>query len=161
MNIEQRLAELGIELPQPPDPVANYIGWRRAGDLLFLGGVVPNVDGVQKYVGKVGSDLTVQEGYEAARLCALNHLAILKRALGDLDRVRHFVKMVGYINAAPGFTDMPDVLNGASDLFVEVFGEAGRHSRAALGVASLHLDFPVETELTVLISPDRETTGNG
>lgn len=159
MRIEQRLAELGIELPKPPDPVANYIGWRRVGDLLFLGGVVPNVNGVQKYAGKVGSDLTLQDGYQAARLCALNHLAILKAALGDLDRVQYFVKMIGYINAAPGFTDMPDVLNGASDLFVEVFGEAGRHSRAALGVASLHLDFPVETELTVLATPDGEVTG--
>jgi|SRR5580692_5171339 enamine deaminase RidA (YjgF/YER057c/UK114 family) len=153
MRVEQRLAELGLELPQPPDPVGNYIGWRRAGDLLFMGGVVSNINGEQKYAGKVGSDLTLEEGYAAARLCAMNHLAILKDALGDLDRVEHFVKMVGYINAAAGFTEMPKVLNGASDLFVSVFGDAGRHCRLALGVAELDVNFPVETELTVLVSP--------
>ena len=153
MRVENRLAELGLELPRTPIPVGHYLGYRQVGDLLFLGGVVANPNGEQRFEGKVGAEVTLEEGIEAARLCALNHLAILSDALGDLDRVDYLVKLVGYVNAAPGFTDMPKVLNGASDLFIEVFGEAGRHARAALGVASLGREHPVETELIVRIHP--------
>ncbi|MHB8620178.1 MAG: RidA family protein [Chloroflexota bacterium] len=152
MRVEKRLAELGLTLPNPPEPVANYVGWTQAGDLLFLGGVSNRWNGELKYVGKVGSTLSEAEAYQAARLNALNHLATLKAALGDLDRVARVLKLVGYINAAPGFNRLPAVLNGASDLLVEVLGEAGRHVRLALGAAELNADIPVETEMTVLVT---------
>src|SRR5579862_4580552 len=148
MRIEQRLAELGLELPEPPRPVANYVSWTQADNILFLGGVSNRWNGELRYVGKVGGQITPEDGYQAARLCALNHIAILKTALGNLDRVKRILKMVGYINAAPGFNQLPKVLNGASDLLVEVFGDAGRHARLAIGVAELNADIPVETELT-------------
>ncbi|HLY64000.1 MAG TPA: RidA family protein [Chloroflexota bacterium] len=151
MRIEQRLAELGLELPEPPRPVANYVSWTQADNILFLGGVSNRWNGELRYVGKVGGQITPEDGYQAARLCALNHIAILKTALGNLDRVKRILKMVGYINAAPGFNQLPKVLNGASDLLVEVFGDAGRHARLAIGVAELNADIPVETELTVLV----------
>jgi enamine deaminase RidA (YjgF/YER057c/UK114 family) len=151
MRIEGRLKDLGLELPNPPQPVANYVSWTQANDVLFLGGVSNRWNGELKYTGKVGAQLTIEDGYQAARLCALNHIAILKAALGDLDRVRRVLKMVGYINAAPGFNQLPAVLNGASDLLVEAFGEAGRHARLAIGVAELNADIPVETELTVQV----------
>jgi len=150
MRIEARLKELGLELPDPPQPVANYVSWTQADNVLFLGGVSNRWNGELRYTGKVGSQLTLDDGYQAARLCAFNHIAILKSALGDLDRVRRILKLVGYINAAPGFNQLPKVLNGASDLLVEVFGDAGRHARLALGVSELNADIPVETEMTVL-----------
>jgi enamine deaminase RidA (YjgF/YER057c/UK114 family) len=153
MDIEHRLQELGIELPPPPQPVGNYIGAVQAGDLVFLGGVSNRVRGVLKYQGKLGRDLTLEQGYDAARMAAINHLAILKDFLGDLDRVERIVKLVGHINCAPGFNKLPPVLNGASDLLVEVFGDRGRHSRLALGAAELNDDIPVETELIVQVRP--------
>src|SRR5829696_124977 len=133
MKIEARLAELGIELPPAPQPVGNYIAAVQVGSVLYLGGVSNRVLGVLKYQGKVGSDLTLEQGYDAARMCAINHLAVMKEFLGDLDRVERMVKLVGHINCAPGFNQLPPVLNGASDLLVEVFGEQGRHARLALG----------------------------
>ena len=151
MHVEQRLRDLGLELPNPPQPVANYVSWTQANDVMFLGGVSNRWNGELRYVGKVGSRLSLDDGYQAARLCALNHIAILKSALGDLDRVARILKMVGYINAAPGFNQLPSVLNGASDLLVEVFGDKGRHARLAIGVAELNADIPVETELTVQV----------
>lgn len=153
MRVEERLKQLGLELPNPPQPVANYVGWTQAGELLFLGGVSNRWNGELKYTGKVGSTLSIEDGYQAARLCALNHLAILKSALGDLDRVKRILRMVGYINAAPGFNQLPKVLNGASDVLVEVLADAGRHARLAIGVSELNADIPVETEMTVLIEP--------
>ncbi|MEA2639135.1 MAG: hypothetical protein QOF51_529, partial [Chloroflexota bacterium] len=147
MRIEQRLKDLGIELPPAPQPVANYIGAVQVGDLVFLGGVSNRTAGVLKYQGKVGREVSAEEGYDAARMCAINHLAILKDFLGDLDRVERIVKLVGHINCAPGFNALPPVLNGASDLLVEVFGENGRHTRLALGASELASDIPVETEL--------------
>ena len=149
MRIEQRLVELGIELPPPPQPVANYVGAVQTGNLVFLSGVSNRVKGVLKYQGKLGRELTVEQGYDAARMAAINHLAILKDLLGDLDRVQRIVKLVGHINCAPGFNTLPPVLNGASDLLVEVFGERGRHARLALGASELSSDIPVETELIV------------
>src|SRR5262245_24810413 len=151
MEIEKKLAELGIELPNPPQPVANYVGWVQVGDLLFIGGVSNRWNGELKYQGKVGSDLTIEQAYDAARLCGLNHLALIKAALGDLDRVERIVKLVVYVNSAPGFNQQPKVANGESDLLVEVFGDRGRHARLALGVAELNVDIPVETEITVQV----------
>lgn len=151
MEIEKRLKELGYELPNPPVPAANYIGYVRVGNLLFIGGNIGRIDGVLKYRGKVGDRVTLDQGYEAARNCALNHLAIMKAALGDLDKVERIVKVLGYVNVAPGFTDMPKVINGESDLLVQIFGAKGQHTRAAVGVASLSNDSPVETEVTVQV----------
>lgn len=152
MEIENKLKALGIELPNPPTPAANYIGYVRVGNLLFIGGNIGRIDGVIKYRGKVGAEISVEQGYDAARNCALNHLAIMKAALGDLDKVERIVKVLGYVNVAPGFVDMPKVVNGESDLLVQVFGEKGQHTRAAIGVASLSQDAPVENEITVQVN---------
>ena len=158
--IEERLAALGIELPPPPEPVGNYIGAVQVGDLVFLGGVSNRVRGVLKYRGKLGRDLTVEQGYDAARMAAINHLAVLKSFLGDLDRVDRIVKVVGHINCAPGFNKLPPVLNGASDLLVEVFGQNGRHTRLALGASELNDDIPVETEMIVQVRPPTVSYGD-
>jgi enamine deaminase RidA (YjgF/YER057c/UK114 family) len=151
MEIETKLKELGYELPNPPVPAANYIGYVRVGSLLFVGGNIGRINGVLKYRGKVGDAVTLEQAYEMARNCALNHLAIMKAALGDLDRVERIVKVLGYVNVAPGFMDMPKVVNGESDLLVQLWGERGRHTRAAIGVASLSQDSPVENEITVQV----------
>jgi enamine deaminase RidA (YjgF/YER057c/UK114 family) len=151
MEIERKLKELGCELPSPPVPAANYIGYVRVGNLLFIGGNIGRINGTLKYRGKVGAEVTLEQAYEAARNCALNHLATMKAALGDLDRVERIVKVLAYINAAPGFTDMPKVANGESDLLVQLWGERGQHTRAAVGVASLSQNAPVETEVTVQV----------
>ena len=151
MEIENKLRALGFGLPDPPLPAANYIGYVRVGNLLFVGGNIGRINGELKYAGKVGATVTLEQAYEAARNCALNHLAIIKAALGDLDKVERIVKVLGYVNVAPGFTDMPQVVNGESDLLVQLWGERGQHTRAAVGVASLSKDSPVETEVTVQI----------
>lgn len=152
---EKRLKEIGIVLPRPPKPVGNYIPGVVVGNILYLSGTLGTVpdendDDVLPYVGKVGSDLTIEEGYASARLMAINHLALMKAALGDLDRIKRVVKMVGYITCAPGFTQPHLVLNGASDLFVALWGqENGRHARAALTQHELGFNAPVEAELTL------------
>ena len=151
MKIENKLKELGYELPKPPVPAANYIGYVRAGNLLFIGGNIGRINGVIQFRGKVGDTVSLEQAYEAARNCALNHLAITKAALGDLDRVERIVKVLGYVNVAPGFTDMPKVVNGESDLLVQLWGERGQHTRAAVGVAALSQNAPVETEVTLLV----------
>ncbi len=151
MEIEKKLKAMGLELPEPPTPNANYIGFVRVGNLLIIGGNIGRINGVLKYRGKVGAAVTLEQGYDAARNCALNHLAIMKGALGDLDRVERIVKVLGYVNVAPGFTDMPKVVNGESDLLVSLWGEKGQHTRAAVGVSSLSLDSPVETEIIVQV----------
>lgn len=151
MEIEKRLRELGYQLPNPPVPAANYIGSVRVGNILFVGGNIGRINGSLKYRGKVGEAVSLEQAYDAARNCALNHLAIIKAALGDLDQVERIVKVLGYVNVAPGFDQMPKVVNGESDLLVELWGERGQHSRAAVGVASLSQDAPVETEMIVQI----------
>lgn len=147
MSYESRLSELGIQLPAPPQPVATYIPAVRAGDLLFLSGVVPFRDGQLALVGKLGTDLTVEQGYEAARIALLNALAIVRKELGTLDRVKKVVRMVGHVASADGFVQQPAVVNGASDLLVKIFDEAGRHARVAVGAAALPLNAPVELEI--------------
>jgi enamine deaminase RidA (YjgF/YER057c/UK114 family) len=151
VEIEAKLNKMGLELPNPPAPAANYIGCVRVGNLLFVGGNIGRINGQLKYVGKVGEAITLEQAYEAARNCALNHLAIIKAAIGDLDKVERIVKVLGYVNVAPGFNDMPKVVNGESDLLVQLWGERGQHARAAVGVASLSREAPVETEVIVEI----------
>ena len=153
MHYEEKLKELGLTLPAPPKPVANYVPAVRVGDLLFLSGVLPSRDGQLIVTGKLGESLTVEQGMEAARVSVLNGLSIIRSQAGSLDRVKQIVKMVGYIASAPGFTDQPQVLNGASDLLVSVFGEAGRHARVAVGAAELPREAPVEIELIVQVFP--------
>lgn len=152
MSFEQKLKELGLELPAPPKPVATYVPACRVGELLFVSGVLPSRDGKLVLVGKLGKELGVKEGYEAARLAVLNALAIIRQELGTLDQVKQIVRMTGYVASAEGFTEQPAVVNGASDLLVDVFGEAGRHARLALGAAELPLRAPVELELIVHVS---------
>lgn len=149
MSYENKLRELGLTLPAPPKPVANYVPAVRSGNLLFLSGVLPSREGQLVMTGKLGGNLTVEQGVEAARVAVLNGLSIVRREAGLLDRVKRIVKMVGYIASAPDFTDQPQVLNGASDLLVSVFGEAGRHARVAVGAAELPRMAPVEIELIV------------
>jgi len=151
MEIENKLKELGYELPNPPTPAANYIGYVQVGNMLYIGGNIGRINGVIKYRGKVGAEVTLEQAYDAARNCALNHLATMEAALGDLDKVERIVKVLSYINVAPGFTELPKVANGESDLLVQLFGERGRHTRAAIGVASLSQDAPVENEVTVQV----------
>jgi len=151
MEIEKKLQALGFKLPNPPVPAANYIGYVRVGNLLFVGGNIGRINGELKYAGKVGDKVTLEQAYEMARHCALNHLAIIKAALGDLDNAERIVKVPGYVHLAPGCTDMPKVMNGESDLLVQLWGERGQHARAAVGVASLSGEAPVETEVIVQI----------
>ncbi len=147
---EDKLAQLGVTLPDSPSPIANYVPAVRTGNLLFLSGVGPAAKPDGKVpAGKVGSDLTVEEGYEAARLVGINLLARLKAELGDLDRVSRVVKLLSMVNSAPDFTQPPAVANGCSDLLVEVFGEKGRHARSAVGMAALPNNIPVEIEMIV------------
>jgi enamine deaminase RidA (YjgF/YER057c/UK114 family) len=151
MSIESRLKELGIALPTAPKPVANYIPAVRAGELLFTSGVLPMKEGNLAFEGKLGKELTVERGQEAARLAVLNALSVVKQELGSLDKVARIVRLTGHVASAPGFVQQPGVLNGASDLLVAIFGEAGRHTRAALGAAELPLNSPIELELIVQV----------
>jgi enamine deaminase RidA (YjgF/YER057c/UK114 family) len=147
----ERLRELGLTLPTVAAPAGAYVPARRAGSLVFTAGQVPFVDGVLAATGKVGAEVTPEQGYELARTCALNALAAVDGLVG-LDAVAGVVKVVGFVASAPGFTGQPGVVNGASELLGAVFGEAGRHARSAVGVAELPLGAPVEVELVVEIS---------
>lgn len=147
MSIESKLKELGISLPEPPRPVATYDPAARSGHLLFISGQLPFVDGKLTKVGKLGSQFTVEEGQEAARRATLNALAIAKQQLGTLDKVSRVVRLGVHVASANGFTDQSRVANGASELLMNVFGDAGRHARLALGAAELPLGAPVEIEL--------------
>lgn len=151
MTFEQRLNESNLELPAPPTPLANYVPVVRVGDLLFLSGVLPSRDGQLIMTGKLGRELTVEQGAEAARVAVLNALSIIRNETGSLDVVKQIVKMVGHVASDSGFIDQPRVLNGASDLLVALFGDAGRHARVAVGAAELPRNAPVEIELIVQI----------
>ena len=146
-RVDDRLRERSIELPQPSKPGANYVPWVRSGGLLFLTGQLSQWNGERRYIGKLGREFGVEEGQAAARLCALNLIAHVRDALGgDLDRVVRCVRVAGFVNSMPDFVQQSQVLNGASDVFVDVFGEAGRHTRMAVGVAVLPYDVAVEVE---------------
>jgi enamine deaminase RidA (YjgF/YER057c/UK114 family) len=150
---EARLAELGISLPSPPAPVASYVPHVAYGNLVFVSGQVTFSPEGLKYTGVVGGDLSVEDGKEAARLCAINVIAQLKAACGgNLDRVKRIVKLTVFVNAAPGFTQHPEVANGASDLLVEVFGDSGKHARSAVGAGSLPRKVATEVEAIVEIA---------
>lgn len=146
---EARLKELGITLPSPPQPVANYVNGVRTGNLIFLAGKGPRYADGREITGKLGQDVTLEQGYEGARLTAINQLAVLKSMLGDLNKVKRIVKVLGMVNSDPDFVDQPKVINGFSDLMAEVFGHKGKHARAAVGMASLPRGQAVEIELVV------------
>ena len=152
MDAERRLTELGIVLPKAAAPVGAYLKAVRSGDLLFLSGHGPHQDGVVPFKGKVGRDLSLEEGYVAARLTMLNCLTTIRNELDTLDRVRRVVKVLGFVNSAPGFTDQPKVINGGSELLIELFGDAGKHARSAVGIAELPGDIAVEIEMVVEIA---------
>lgn len=147
MNPEAKLLQLGIHLPTPPVPLAAYVGFVRTGNLITIAGQLPMRDGKLAYVGKLGASINEDDGRTAARLCCINALAQLRAAVGTLDKVRQIVRLDGYVASATGFTNQPAVLNGASEFLLEVFGEKGRHARAAVGVAELPLGAAVEIVL--------------
>ena len=148
-DVEERIKELGIVLPEAGNPVANYVNAVRTGNLIFLAGKGPKNSDGEYITGQVGVDLSIEEAYEAARLTGIQQLAVLKAELGDLNKVVRTVKVLGMVNAPSGFTDQPEVINGFSDLMVEVFGERGKHARAAVGMGSLPRNIACEIELIV------------
>ncbi|WP_062210840.1 RidA family protein [Streptomyces sp. NBRC 109706] len=148
-GVEERLAGLGLALPPVVPPVAAYVPAVASGNYVYTSGQVPLVDGELPVAGKVGAEVTPEQAKDLARICALNALAAVKSVAGDLDRVARVVKVLGFVASAPGFTGQPQVINGASELLGEVFGERGRHARSAVGVAVLPLDAPVEVEVQV------------
>jgi enamine deaminase RidA (YjgF/YER057c/UK114 family) len=148
-DAEAKLKEKGIVLPAAQKPVANYVNAVRVGNLLFLAGKGPTKPDGTNITGKVGKDLTIEQGYEAARLTAINHLAVLKAELGDLNKVKRIVKVLGMVNCTEDFKDQPKVINGYSDLMVEIFGEKGKHARSAVGMYALPLNTAVEVEVIV------------
>jgi len=149
---EAKLKELGIELSTPSAPVANYVNAVRSGNLVFLAGKGPLKADGENITGKVGDDLTIEEGYEAARITGINQLSVLKAELGNLNRVKRVVKVKGMVNCTPDFADQPKVVNGYSDLMVEVFGERGKHARAAVGMGSLPGNIAIEVEMIVEVT---------
>lgn len=148
---EQKLKDLGITLPTPKEPVANYVNVVQAGNLLFLAGKGPSRPDGTDVTGKLGSELTVEQGYEAARLVAINHIAVLKAHLGDLGKVKRIVKVLGMVNSHSDFTNQPKVMNGYSDLMVAVFGERGKHARSSVGMNALPNNIAVEVEVIVQV----------
>jgi enamine deaminase RidA (YjgF/YER057c/UK114 family) len=149
MRIEKKLAALGLELPEPPVPVGNYLPAARAGNLVFTSGQTARINGVRRYVGVVGQEVSQAGAYFSARDATLNCLACVKQAVGSLDRVKRVVKVMGFVNAGREFDHQPAAINGASDLLVQLFGEAGRHARSAIGLSSLPSNVSVEIELIV------------
>jgi enamine deaminase RidA (YjgF/YER057c/UK114 family) len=154
-RVEDRLAELGLAVPDVAAPVAAYVPAMRHGELVWTSGQLPFVDGALVATGKVGAEVEPDAAADLARVCALNALAAVKAEIGDLDAINQVVKVVGYVASTPGFTGQPAVINGASQLLGEVFGDAGRHARSAVGVAVLPMDAPVEVELVVAVAGTR------
>ncbi len=147
MSVEDRIAEMGIVLPQPAAPAANYVPYTRSGDLLIISGQLPMVDGKVGFTGKLGGSVSLESGQEAARACAVNIIAQVKAALGgDLEKVRRCLRLGGFVACTPDFSQHPQVINGASNLIADIFGEAGKHARAAVGVPSLPFDAAVEID---------------
>ena len=148
-EIEKKLGELGIILPGQTKSMGNYVTVRRSGNMLYLSGNGPMREGKVVMSGKLGADLSIEQGYEAARITAIDILGVLKSELGDLDKINQFVKVLGFVQSTDDFFDQPKVINGASDLFVEVLGEKGRHARSAIGTSVLPFNLPVEIEVIV------------
>lgn len=152
-TVDARLKEMGVEIPTPAAPVANYVGFVKSGNLVFVSGQVTLKDGKIEYVGKVGTDFTTEQAQDAAKLCAINIVAQLKAACdGDLDRVQRIVKLGGFVNSTPEFKEQPQVINGASDFFVAVFGDKGKHARAAVSAGALPLQVAVEIDCVAEIA---------
>ena len=149
MKIENKLKELGLNLPEVPKPVAEYIPAKKIDNLVFTSGQGPVKEGKFVYVGKVGGEVSLKEGYEAAKICALNCLAAIKSVSGSLDNIDEIVKLKGFVNSTPDFYRQPEVINGASELMVKIFGEKGKHARSALGTSVLPDNIPVELEMLV------------
>lgn len=150
MKIEAKLSQMGLTLPEPGSPVGNYVGAVQVGNLLFVSGHGPGRQSAATIVaGKVGRDLTTAQAYDVAKVVMLNCLASVKRELGDLDRVKRIVKLLGMVNCTEDFTEQPQVINGASDFLVELYGEAGRHARSAVGMQQLPMNIPVEIEMII------------
>ena len=150
MRIEQELEKLGFALPTPK-PVAAYVPAVRSGNLVFTAGQGPMVDGTPKFTGKLGRDLTEEQGYQAAQICAVNCLACVKSLVGDLDKVEQVIKVLGFVACVDGFTRQPWVINGASELLIKLYGDRGKHARSAIGTNQLPLDIPVEVEIVVRV----------
>lgn len=148
MSIQARLKDLGIILPPAPAGVGAYVPWVRTGNLIITSGQLPWCDGKLAYIGKLGAEVSIEQGYDAARICAINAIAQLKSAIGDLDRVVQIVRLEGFVHAAPGFHEHPKVLNGASELFLAVFGDRGKHARTALGINEMPLNAAVQIAVT-------------
>jgi len=150
-SYEKRIKELGITFPEVPKPVAAYIPAKKVGNLVFCSGQGPIKEGRPIYIGKVGSERTVEEGYKAARICALNCLAAVKALVGSLDKVEEIVQVRGFVSSAPNFGKQPEVINGASELLEQIFGEKGKHARCALGTSNLPRNITVELEMIVKV----------
>lgn len=150
-NVEKKVQEMGLSIPEAPKPVAAYIPGIKVGEFIYTSGQIPIVNGELKYKGKVGAEVTIEEAYEAAKVCALNCLGVVKSLIGDLDKIEQIVKVVGFVNSADGFNMQPKVINGASEFFGEVFGEKGAHARSAVGVNELPLDATCEVEIIVKV----------
>jgi len=151
MKIENKMKEIGLILPEVPKPIAEYIPAKKMDNLVFTSGQGPIKDGKFVYVGKVGGEVSMEEGYECAKMCALNCLAAIKSVIGSLDEIDEVIKIKGYVNSTPDFYRQPEVVNGASELIVKIFGEKGKHTRSALGTSVLPGNIPVELEMIVSI----------
>jgi enamine deaminase RidA (YjgF/YER057c/UK114 family) len=150
-KIEHKIIELGLVLPTPAKPLASYVPAKKSGSLVFTAGQLPMVDGVLVTQGFLGKNVEIEDAYQAARICTLNALAAIKGVIGDLDQIKQIVRVVGYVASVPEFTQQPAVVNGASELLLEIFGENGKHARSAVGMSALPLNAAVEIELTVEI----------
>lgn len=151
MTIEERIKEKEITLPDPLGPIGTYIPYKQVGDMLYLSGQGPMIDKIPKYCGKIGRELTKEEGYDAARLTALNILSVIKNAIGSLDNVAEFVNVTGFVNCTDDFIEQPYVINGFSDIIVELFGEAGYHARCAVPCGTLPMNTPVEVQVVLRV----------
>ncbi len=151
MKIEHKIKELGLILPEAPKPVAEYIPAKKIGNLVFTSGQGPIKNGKFIYIGKIGGEVSLKEGYESARICAINCLAAIKSVIGSLDKIDEIVKVKGYVNSTSDFYRQPEVINGASELIVKIFGEKGKHARSALGTSVLPGNIPVELEMIVKV----------
>jgi enamine deaminase RidA (YjgF/YER057c/UK114 family) len=159
MSIEAKLEELGLKLPDPPAVAGSYVPYVRTGNLLYLAGTISSFNGKMTHTGQAGKEQTVQTAYESAKICALNTLANIKAATGSLDSVKRFVLVTGFVNAVSGFADSPAVINGASELFGKVYGDAGKHARAAVAVTGLPKDSTVEIQVIVELEGHRLDRG--
>ncbi len=151
MSFEAKIKEMNLTIPEVAKPVAAYVPSIKVGDYVYTSGQIPFVGGKLAYAGKVGKDLPLEQGYEAAKVCALNCLAAIKSVIGSLDNIEQVVKVVGFVNSAPGFTDQPKVINGASELVGNIFGKQGEHARSAVGVPELPINAAVEVEMIVKV----------